>query len=49
MLVLFVVGSVGALRGNSYFLLTWVFLLFLSPRLVGEFSYAIGKIFRGLS
>lgn len=49
MLVLFATGAVGALGGNSYFLLAWVFLLFFSPRAVGEISYALGRIFRGLS
>lgn len=49
MLVLFAVGVVGVLGGNSYLLLAWVFLLFFSPRFVGEFSYALGRIFRGRS
>jgi hypothetical protein len=49
MLALFAVGAVGALGVNTYFFLAWVFLLFFSPRVVGEVSYALGKIFRGLS
>lgn len=49
MIVLFAVGVFGALAGNSYLLLAWVLLLFFSPRFVGEFSYALGRIFRGLS
>jgi len=49
MIVLFAVGVYGVLGGNCYLLLAWALLLFFSPRFVGEFSYALGRIFRGLS
>ena len=47
MIVLVVVGLYGLMEGNNYLSLTWLLLLFFSPRFVGEFSYALGRIFRG--
>jgi len=46
MIVLFLVGLYGLVEGNYILLVVWLILLFFSPRFVGEFSYAIGKIFR---
>ena len=46
MIVLFLVGLYGLVEGNYILLVAWLILLFFSPRFVGEFSYAIGKIFR---
>jgi hypothetical protein len=46
MIVLFLVGLYGLVEGHYLLLMAWLILLFFSPRFVGEFIYAIGKIFR---
>jgi hypothetical protein len=47
MFVLFLVGAIGLAQGNTYFLFAWLFLLFFSPRLVGEVAYALGRFMAG--
>ena len=49
MMVLFLVGAVGIAQGNGYFLFTWLFLLFFSPRVVGELAYALGRFMAGVN
>jgi hypothetical protein len=46
MIVLFFVGLYGLIEGLYLLLLAWLILLFFSPRVVGEFSYALGKLSR---
>ena len=49
MIVLFLVGANGLIQGNGYFLFAWLFLLFFSPRFVGEFAYALGRFMAGFN
>jgi hypothetical protein len=49
MAVLAVLGAVGwAVTGNPYWALAWIPLPMMSPRLVGEASYAMGRFRAGL-
>lgn len=48
-IVLFLVGASGLVQGNGYFLFAWLFLLFFSPRVVGEVAYALGRFMAGLN
>jgi hypothetical protein len=41
--VLFLVGVLGLLAGNVYFVTAWVCMLCFSPRIVGELSSFAGK------
>lgn len=43
MIVLFLVGAIGLAQGNGHLLFAWLFLLFFSPRVVGEVAYALGR------
>lgn len=49
MMVLFLVGAIGLAQGNDYFLFAWLFLLFFSPRVVGEVAYALGRFMAGVN
>lgn len=49
MIVLFLVGAIGLVEGNSYFLFSWLFLLLFSPRLMGEFAFALGRLMAGFN
>jgi hypothetical protein len=46
MIVLFLVGLYGLIEGSNQFLLAWLFMLIFSPRVVGEFSFFVGRILR---
>lgn len=46
MIVLLLIGVYGLAEGNHLFLVAWLFLPVFSPRLAGEFYYALGKFFR---
>ncbi|MDG1074547.1 MAG: hypothetical protein P8O76_06265 [Methylophilaceae bacterium] len=43
MLVLFLVGAIGFSQQSGYFLFAWILLPLFSPRLVGEFTYLLGR------
>lgn len=45
MVALFLVGLYGLIQGNTHFLWAWPALVLFSPRMVGEISFFIGKIF----
>lgn len=45
MIVLFVVGLYGVIKGSTHFLWAWSALIFFSPRIVGEISFFMGRIF----
>ena len=47
MVVLFLVGTLGLMAGNIYFLFAWLFMLCFSPRFVGECAYFLGKFSSG--
>jgi len=49
MIVCFLVGAIGFVQGNGYFLFAWLFLLLFSPRFVGEFAYALGRFMAGVN
>jgi hypothetical protein len=46
MIVLLLVGAYGLAEENNLLLVAWLLLPFFSPRFVGEFSYALGKVLR---
>lgn len=45
MATLFLVGIYGLIQGNTHFLWAWPALVLFSPRMVGEISLFIGKLF----
>jgi hypothetical protein len=46
MFVLLLIGVYGLMEGNNYLLLAWLFMLFFSPRFIGEFLRLIGMFLR---
>ncbi len=47
MILLFIVGAYGLVEGNSYFLIAWLCALLFSPRIVGVFAFAFGRLMAG--
>ncbi len=45
MIALFLVGLYGLIEGSTHFLWAWSVLVLFSPRMVGEISFFIGRIF----
>ncbi|MDO8714610.1 MAG: hypothetical protein Q7K13_09090 [Polynucleobacter sp.] len=48
MIALFLVGLYGLIEGSNHFLWAWLVILLFSPRVVGEFSFFTGRVFRVL-
>ena len=46
MIVLFLGGVYGLAEGNNFLLVAWLALPLFSPRFVGEFCNALGKVIR---
>ena len=44
MIALFLVGALGLVVGNIYFLIAWLFVPLFSPRFVGECAYLLGRL-----
>lgn len=45
MIVLFLVGLYGLIEGSNHYLWAWLAFILFSPRIVGEISFYLGRIY----